>query len=95
VLTAGDQIPLKGVEFAELLGKTGAVAFWHTFATGENVGVIGVSIVMVSVVFVAHIPADGANVYVVGPVVAVLTGGDQVPVIASNEVVNNEGVVAF
>ena len=93
MLTAGDQIPLKGVEFAELLGKTGAVAFWHTFATGENVGVIGVSIVMVSVV--SHCPAVGVNVYVADPMVAVLIAGDHVPVNEFNEVVDKTGGVEF
>ena len=95
MLTAGDQAPLKGVKFVDVVGKTGAVAFWHTFATGENVGVTGVSIVIVKVAFVAHIPADGVNVYVVGPVVAVLTAGDHVPVNAFVEVVGKTGAVAF
>lgn len=58
-------------------------------------GVIGVSIVIVKVVLVAHIPAVGVNVYVVGPVVAVLTAGDQVPVTASKEVVSKTGAVPF
>ncbi len=95
MLTAGDQIPLKGVEFVEVFGKIGAVAFWHTFATGENVGITGVSMVIIRVVFVAHIPADGVNVYVVGPVVAVLTAGDHAPVNAFVEVVGKTGAVAF
>lgn len=58
-------------------------------------GVTGVSIVIVKVVLVAHIPVVGVNAYVVGPVVAVLTAGDQVPVTASNEVVSKTGAVAF
>ena len=53
------------------------------------------SIVIVKVVFVAHIPADGVNVYVVGPVVAVLTDGNHVPVNAFVEVVGKTGAVAF
>jgi hypothetical protein len=47
------------------------------------------------VVVVAHCPADGVNVYVAVPMVAVLTAGDHVPVNEFNEVVGKTGGVEF
>ena len=62
VLTAGAQVPVIGVTLVELVGNTGAVAFWQTFATALNVGVTGESTVILNVVVVAHCPAVGVNV---------------------------------
>ena len=45
MLTAGAQVPVIGVTLVELVGNTGAVAFWQTFAMALNVGVTGALIV--------------------------------------------------
>ena len=92
---AGDQLPLKGGEFVDIFGKTGAVEFRQISETDSNVGVTDKSTKKVRVVGVAHIPAEGVNVCVVGPVTAVLTAGNQVPVIEFNEVIGKTGAVAF
>ncbi len=97
VLAAGNQVPVMTGTLVELVGKTGAVAFWQTLAIAANVGVTGVLTVISNVVVVAHWPTVGVNVYVVVPKTAVLTAGAHVPVIgaASAELVGKTGAVAF
>jgi hypothetical protein len=51
--------------------------------------------VIVIVAVDAHDPADGVNVYVLVPVVFVLIGADQVPVIPLFDVVDKVGAVVF
>jgi hypothetical protein len=53
------------------------------------------TVVTFIVVVEAHWPAVGVNVYVAVPRVAVLTAGDQVPVIEFVDVVGKTGGVAF
>lgn len=62
VLTAGAQVPVIGVTFVELVGNTGAVAFWQTSEMVLKVGVIVGSTVILKVVVEAHCPAAGVNV---------------------------------
>ena len=51
---------------------------------------------MVNDALIAHCPAAGVNVYVVGPAVAVLmVAGLQVPVIPLLDVVGNAGALEF
>ena len=62
MLTAGAQVPMIGVPFVELVGNTGAVAFWQTSEMVLKVGVIVGSTVILKVVVEAHCPAAGVNV---------------------------------
>ena len=59
-----------------------------------KVGVVGALTVILNVVVDAHCPTAGAKVYVAVPA-AVLTVGDQVPVIELVEVPSRTGAVAF
>jgi hypothetical protein len=93
VFTAGDQAPV--MPSFEVVGKTGATASLQTSAKAGKVGVGGVVTVRVFVVVNAHCPAEGVNVYVVVPITAVETAGDQVPVIPSFEVVGSTGAAVF
>ena len=61
-LTTGDQAPVIGALFVELVGKTGTVEFIQISETGANVGTISASTVNVNVVLAAHCPAVGVNV---------------------------------
>ena len=94
LIVAGFHVPL--MPLLEIAGNAGAAAFWHNGPMALNVGVTCGSIVMLSVVVVAHWPADGVNVYVVVPAVAVLiVAGFQVPVIPLFDVVGSVGAVLF
>ena len=88
---AGDQAPV--IPFVEVVGSVGAAAPEQIGATAAKVGDTFGLTVTVKVVFVAHWPADGVNVYVA---VAVLltVAGDHVPVIPFVEVVGSVGAAA-
>ena len=60
-----------------------------------KVGVVGALTVILNVLVDAHCPTAGAKVYVAVPAAAVLTAGDQVPVIELVEVPSRTGAVAF
>jgi hypothetical protein len=60
VMVEGFHVPL--IPFVELKDNEGAAAFSHIDAIGENVGTVGVVIVISSVAVVAHCPASGVNV---------------------------------
>jgi hypothetical protein len=62
VLTTGNQVPVIGVAFVELRGKTGDDAFKQTLATAAKVGVTLAFTVIVFVAVFAHRPAVGVNV---------------------------------
>lgn len=80
----------------EVVGNTGAVAFWQSGPTAVNVGVSRVVMVISIVVVLPHWPAFGVKVYVVVPSVDVLmVAGFHVPVIPLLEIVGNAGAVAF
>ena len=80
----------------DVVGKVGAVAFWHSGAIAVNAGISCGLIVMFSVVGVAHWPVVGVNVYVVVPAVLVLmVDGFHIPVMPLLDVVGNAGAVVF
>ena len=80
----------------DVVGNAGAVLFWHNGPIALNDGVICGFTTTVRVVVVAHCPADGVNVYVVVPAVAVLiVAGLQVPGMPLLDVVGNAGAVLF
>jgi hypothetical protein len=60
-----------------------------------NVGVVGALMVTLIVTVEAHCPADGVNVYVAVPTVAVDIAAFQVPVILLFDVVGKVAGVAF
>ena len=62
LFNAGNQVPVIGVPFVELVGNALSVAPEQMAATRSNVGVIFGLTVMVSVVVVAHCPAVGVKV---------------------------------
>ena len=94
LMVAGLHVPV--IPLSEVVGNAGAVGFWHSGAIGVNAGVSSAVTVMVSVAGVAHCPADGVNVYVVGPCMDVLmVAGLQVPVIPLMDVVGKAGAVLF
>ena len=92
VLTAGLQVPV--IPLIDVVGKTGGVAPLQTDVNGEKLGTIGVLTVKDKVVVAAHCPMVGVNVYIVVPVVDVLTAGLQVPVKPLSEVVGKTGGVS-
>jgi hypothetical protein len=59
-MVAGLHVPL--IPLLEADGSVGAVAFWHNGAIAVNAGVICGLMVMLSVVVIAHCPAEGVNV---------------------------------
>ena len=59
-MTAGFQVPV--IPLFDVVGKVGAVAFWHSGPICVNVGVICVLTVTLKVVVVAHCPFAGVNV---------------------------------
>ena len=94
LMVAGLHVPL--IPLLDVAGSVGAVLFWQSGPIGVNAGVICGSIVMINGAVVAHCPADGVNVYVVVPAVAVLiVAGLHVPVIPFVEVVGSAGAVEF
>ena len=60
LFNAGDQVPV--MPFSDVVGNADNVPPKHIAATGLNVGVTLALTVIVSVVVVAHWPADGVNV---------------------------------
>ena len=93
-MVAGFHVP--GILFVEVAGSAGAVAFWQSGPIAVKVGVVGAVITISIVVVDAPCPAVGVKVYVVVPMVAVLTvAGLQVPLKLLVEVVGNAGGVAF
>ena len=94
LMVAGLHVPV--MPLVEVVGNAGAALFWQSGPIGVNAGVICGSIVMTNGAVVAHWPADGVNVYVVVPGVAVLiVAGLHVPVIPLVEVVGSAGAVEF
>jgi hypothetical protein len=93
-MAEGFHVPL--IPFVELKGNEGAAAFSHNDAIGENAGTVGAVIVISSVVFVAHCPASGVNVYVDVPLELVLIiAGLHVPLIPLVEFNGNEEGIEF
>ena len=93
-MVAGLHVPL--IPLLEVDGSAGAVAFWHNGAIGVNAGVISGLMVMLNEAVVAHCPAEGVNVYVVVPAVAVeIVAGFQVPVTPLFEVPGSAGAMEF
>ena len=94
LIVAGLQVPV--MPLLDVAGNVGAVLFWHSGPIAVNDGVICGSTTMVNVASIAHCPADGVNVYVVVPAVAVLmVAGLHVPVMPFVEVAGNAGAVLF
>jgi hypothetical protein len=94
LIVAGLQVPI--MPLAEMVGKTGAVEFWHKGPIAINWGSVGAIISMPSGTEVAHCPSVGVNVYVVVPAVNVLiVTGVQVPVMPLAEMVGKTGAVEF
>ena len=60
MLIVGLQVPV--MPLVDVVGSTGAVAFWHTAATGANVGIVGAVTVICNVAVVAHCPVAGVKV---------------------------------
>jgi hypothetical protein len=80
----------------DVVGKAGAVLFWHNGAICVNVGIICDEMVISIVVTLPHWPAFGVKVYVVVPITEVLiTAGFHVPVIPLLDVVGKVGAAAF
>jgi hypothetical protein len=80
-----------------VVGKAESVPPEHIDGTVEKEGVIATDgfTVIVKVVFVAHVPGVGLNVYVDIPATAVLTTGDHIPAIEFVEIVGKTGGVKF
>ena len=62
LFNAGDQVPVIGVPFVELVGKALKLPPEQIAATGVKVGVTFGFTVIVSVAVVAHCPAVGVKV---------------------------------
>jgi hypothetical protein len=94
LMVAGLQVPV--IPLLDVVGNVGAVLFWQSGPIAVNVGVTCGLMVTLKVVAVAHCPADGVNVYVVVPAVAVLiVAGFHVPLMPLLDVVGNVGAAAF
>ena len=94
LIIAGFHVPV--IPLFDVVGSSGAVAFWHNGPICVNVGVICDEITISIVNTEAHCPASGVNVYVVVPITDVLTvAGLQVPVIPLFDVVAKIGAVEF
>jgi len=88
---------IDGLQFPEipLIEVVGSCAMATPLQYGPAALKVGVRfgvMVIVSVVVVAHCPAEGVKVYVV--VVVLLIEGDQLPVMPLVEVVGNSGTLA-
>ena len=88
---------IDGLQFPEipLIEVVGSCAMATPLQYGPSALKVGVRfgvMVIVSVVVVAHCPAEGVKVYVV--VVVLLIEGDQLPVMPLVEVVGNAGTLA-
>ena len=88
-----DHVPV--IPLFDVVGKLGAVLFWHKGVCCVNVGEAALFTTILIVVFAAHNPVVGVKVYVVVPGVVVLIGADQVPVIPLFDVVERTGAVLF
>ena len=94
LIVAGLQVPV--IPLLDVVGNAGALEFWQSGPIAENVGVTCGSTVMLSVAVIAHCPADGVNVYVVVPAVAVLmVAGLHVPVTPLLDVAGSVGAILF
>jgi hypothetical protein len=94
LIVAGLHVPV--IPLLDVVGNAGALEFWHSGPMALNVGVTCAAIVTLNAAVVAHCPADGVNVYVVVPGVAVLmVAGLHVPVIPLFDVVGSDGAVLF
>ena len=94
LIVAGLHVPV--MPLFDVVGRTGAVLFWHNGPIAVNNGVICGFITIVSVAVIAHWPAAGVNVYVVVPAVTVLiVAGLHVPGMPLFDVVGNAGATAF
>ena len=93
-MVAGFHVPV--TPLLDVAGNAGAVLFWQSGPIALNVGTVGASTVMLSVVVVAHCPLSGVNVYVVVPVAEVfITAGFHVPVMPLLDVTGNAGAPEF
>ena len=94
LIVAGFHVPV--MPLFDVVGNAGAAEFWHNGPIAVNVGVTCGLTVMLNVTVVAQLPADGVNVYVVVPAVAVLiVAGLHVPLIPLFDVAGNVGAVEF
>ena len=63
VIVAGFHVPVTGVAFVELAGKTGPAEFKHKGPICVKVGVVDGAVISMSIVVkAAHCPASGVNV---------------------------------
>ena len=93
-IVAGLHVPV--MLLFDVVGNTGAVAFWHSGPGCVNVGVTVPLMVISIVAVVAQPDDDGVKVYVVVPVADVfIVAGLHVPVILLFDVVGSDGAVAF
>lgn len=82
--------------FCEVVGSGGGVLLKQSEPIGANVGVTCDETTISIVVVVPHWPADGVNVWVVVPAIAVLiVAGLQVPFIPLEDVPGNNGALLF
>ena len=94
LMVAGLHVPV--ILLLELVGRAGAIAFWHKGPILVNVGVGAAVITMSIVAVVPHWPAAGVKVYFVVPAVVVLiVAGLQVPVMLLVDVVGRASGVLF
>jgi hypothetical protein len=87
---AGAQVPV--IPLSEVIGNGAMAAPEQNGPTGENVGKMLLSMVMVRVVVTAHCPASGVNVYIVVTVLSM--AGAQEPVMPFVEIVGNGAMAA-
>ncbi len=60
LMVAGFQVPL--MPLVEVVGRAGALAFWHKGPISANCGVVSALMVMESAAIAAHCPAFGVKV---------------------------------
>jgi hypothetical protein len=83
LIEAGLHVPVIDGLLSELLGRDGAIEFWHNGPIWIKVGITDVVTSISIVVVAAHCPASGVKVYVVVPVEFVfIVAGFQTPEIA-------------
>lgn len=92
LIAAGFQVPV--IPFMDVVGRTGAVAFWHRDPIALKAGAT-CEVMITDIDAVApHWPPSGVKVYVVVPAVAVLiVAGFHVPLTPLFDVVGNAGAV--
>ena len=92
LIVAGVQVPV--MPSIEVVSNAGATDPWQNGPIGLKVTVTSGMIVILNVLFIAHCPGFGVNVYSVVPASAVLTvDGLQVPVIPSSDVEGSAGAI--